>query len=184
MLMTSRDVAQVYSDTKDTLWCMMLEGLWGQNTDKEGMTWEWNDLGGGGQSSMALNIFFDLLSIYFVTWLTFYTILNFHNSYCFRCIFNIIDVCATVPPLAVILIVRLTGSFRDEIDTSDALFYSVFILASLGVFRVFRLFKFVRHYDSVSILYLALKVICLTFCKSMFSQVGRPLIFESEKIRL
>ncbi len=69
-----------------------------------------------------------------------------------------IDVCATVPPLAVILIVRLTGNFRDEIDTNDVLFYAVFILSSFGVFRVFRLFKFVRHYDSVSILYLALKV--------------------------
>ena len=63
---------------------------------------------------------------------------------------------STVPRLGVLLILGL-NSLRD-VHEKDALFHTLFALSCLGVFRIFRLVKFVRHYDSAKILHLALKV--------------------------
>ena len=71
-----------------------------------------------------------------------------------RCMFNIIDILATVPTLVIIALIHSTQRYYTE----RGLYYTVVVLAALGVFRVFRLFKFARHYDGFRILFFALKV--------------------------
>ncbi len=77
-------------------------------------------------------------------------------KYFSRCIYNIIDVIATLTPLCMILMINVR-EFEDIVNTGY-LFNIIFILASFGVFRVFRLFKFAKNYDTVQVLFLALKV--------------------------
>ena len=74
--------------------------------------------------------------------------------YHFRCIYNTIDLLATLPTVFIIILVLS----KKDYTTDDGLFYTVVVMAGLGVFRVFRLFKFIRYYDGVRVLFLALKV--------------------------
>ena len=80
---------------------------------------------------------------------------QFYLVFNFRCPYNIIDLLATLPTVFIIILILLKADYLSD----NTLFYTVVVMAGLGVFRVLRLFKFIRHYDGVRVLFLALKVI-------------------------
>ena len=87
-----------------------------------------------------------------------------HPCLCFRCPYNIIDLMATIPTAFIIILIQLKADYLSD----TTLFYTVLVMAGLGVFRVLRLFKFIRHYDGVRVLFLALKVSYLIFWTNYF----------------
>ena len=104
---------------------------------------------------------------------------------CYRtfvtCMYNIIDVACVLPMLTSVFVDHLLPDFFKYDDQ----FTFVFFLSLLGVFRVFRLVKFARHFIGMRVMLLALRasireILLLLLLVSMGMLIFSTLVYYAE----